>query len=1058
MEKRGEFIYHVNNQHQDVDAMNIGDTLEDSFTYTVSDGEKTDTATLSITVQGTNDAPIAVADGYSNPTEGSAVEFVVSGEEGETVTFTWEFSTNDYMPFNDFAFASVNDQPLELLSNVSMVGDYGSSGAQTFSYVLTSTGTHTFSFGVVDLTDSAIDSYLNVAHSSGGALVDVDTIGAAISTIDGWALRTEGASVSDIDVFVDSNMALNELVGAIEGYEGNESDAMIPAERNVLDNDYDVDNDHSMLSVVAIESGNTSNDATVETDGSFTIVGQYGTININPDGSFTYNIDDSNPNVDALNVGDSLNETFTYTVSDNQPGRPKTDSAPLLITINGTNDAPNAVDDFNEVTEDFFCEAVAQFPYITAVNGVIDFSYVANGNVIAGVGSPNTTPDSDVDNVNLSVIAIADNDENYQVPQGQGEGSSYAMINGEYGVLHIYANGDYTYILNNSAQNVQSLAEGQSVTDVFTYTLSDNESSGAKTDTANLEITINGTNDIPIISEVENLFIPENIVMPGGEVLVGDVDATDIDTGDTLTFSIANGNDDGLFEIDSESGQIYMVKPVSYEEPTLGLGLGENSQNQYNLEVTATDNHGAAATTTVDINITNVAPLYADPEKAELFRNEMGCSASKDSYYEIDPDQTVEVSARWMWEEAGYNNSYGYYFADASGKPIIGGVIWGDANEPSPRKQTVTLKPSEIPDNAVALGFFLASDAWDHNPHSSLGYKNPIYFDENNNAYFDQAHTDPVLTAQNGDFYFSDPSLNPTYSGWDAADPDHEWQFAKCVFGWEDQGNTREGLGDHNDPVIRNWVSQIDSEVTGTQGHDEIIGSYEPDVLVGKGGNDFIYGGEGDDTLRGGKGDDLMVGGEGDDYIKGGAGEDRIYGGEGDDVIEGDRGSDTLMGGEGDDVLMGERGADTLHGGEGSDDLYGGRGDDTMVFDRNDGTVDGGEGYDTIVLRGNQSINFNSLHSLHPDLEVKNIERIDLSDGDHTLHEITSEDVLDMTNATNTLVISGDGEDRVTLDDSSWSQEGSVDIDGSMHDIYTAVFDGYDVCLHIDDDVVVDFV
>ena len=44
------------------DDLDAGDTATDSFTYTISDGEATDTATLVITVTGVNDAPVAVND------------------------------------------------------------------------------------------------------------------------------------------------------------------------------------------------------------------------------------------------------------------------------------------------------------------------------------------------------------------------------------------------------------------------------------------------------------------------------------------------------------------------------------------------------------------------------------------------------------------------------------------------------------------------------------------------------------------------------------------------------------------------------------------------------------------------------------------------------------------------------------------------------------------------------------------------------------------------------------------------------------------------------------
>ena len=44
------------------DDLDASDTATDSFTYTVSDGTATDTATLIFTVTGINDAPVAVND------------------------------------------------------------------------------------------------------------------------------------------------------------------------------------------------------------------------------------------------------------------------------------------------------------------------------------------------------------------------------------------------------------------------------------------------------------------------------------------------------------------------------------------------------------------------------------------------------------------------------------------------------------------------------------------------------------------------------------------------------------------------------------------------------------------------------------------------------------------------------------------------------------------------------------------------------------------------------------------------------------------------------------
>ncbi|TIT47372.1 MAG: adhesin, partial [Mesorhizobium sp.] len=65
-------------------------------------------------------------------------------------------------------------------------------------------------------------------------------------------------------------------------------------------------------------------------------------------------------------------------------------------------------------------------------------------------------------------------------------------VTGTYGTLHLNSNGTYTYTLNNSLASVQALAQGASVTDVFTYTNSDNHGGSS---TANLTVTVNGTDD-----------------------------------------------------------------------------------------------------------------------------------------------------------------------------------------------------------------------------------------------------------------------------------------------------------------------------------------------------------------------------------------------------------------------------------------------------------------------------------------------------------------------------------------------------------------------------------
>ena len=97
-------------------------------------------------------------------------------------------------------------------------------------------------------------------------------------------------------------------------------------------------------------SGNvTTNDfaqvgATNFTVAGYSQVGTYGTLTINDNGAYSYELDNSNTTVDALADAGSLEESFNIDVTENNSGETKTTA--LTITIKGVNDAPkiNLVD------------------------------------------------------------------------------------------------------------------------------------------------------------------------------------------------------------------------------------------------------------------------------------------------------------------------------------------------------------------------------------------------------------------------------------------------------------------------------------------------------------------------------------------------------------------------------------------------------------------------------------------------------------------------------------------------------------------------------------------
>ena len=109
-------------------------------------------------------------------------------------------------------------------------------------------------------------------------------------------------------------------------------------------------------------------------------------------------------------------------------------------------------------------------------------------------------------------------------------------VAGTYGTLTLNADGSYTYTLNNAdGDRCSSCAAGQPVTDTFSYTMADD---AAATSSANLMVTITGTNDAPV-ADADAAAVQEDVSLAAaGDVLAND---TDVDAGDTQTVTPVNG-------------------------------------------------------------------------------------------------------------------------------------------------------------------------------------------------------------------------------------------------------------------------------------------------------------------------------------------------------------------------------------------------------------------------------------------------------------------------------------------------------------------------------------
>ena len=129
-----------------------------------------------------------------------------------------------------------------------------------------------------------------------------------------------------------------------------------------------------------------------------------------------------------------------------------------------------------------------------------------------------------------------------------------------------------------------------------------------------------------------------------------------------------------------------------------------------------------------------------------------------------------------------------------------------------------------------------------------------------------------------------------------------------------------------------------------------------------------------------------------------------------------------------------------------------GAGNDTLVIDSVDGIINGGADYDTVMLSGNHNIDFSNLGNLH----ISNIEAIDLSNGDHTINNVTATDVVNITSDSNTLQITGDSGDTVGLVTGEWVANGSAEIAGVDYNVYTGVSEV--VTINIQDGINIDII
>ncbi|WP_458371196.1 VCBS domain-containing protein [Pseudomonas fluorescens] len=350
---------------------------------------------------------------------------------------------------------------------------------------------------------------------------------------------------------------------------------------------------------------------------------------------WTYNL--SNAAAQYLAQGQTVSETYLVTISD---GHGSSVTQNVTVTITGTNDAPTvaaAEVESGAVTEDGTTVASGSFAF-----GDVDLADDAH---VASVSAPAGA---------LGTLVANVSDESTDDAAGSV---------------------GWTYTLNNSA--AQYLAEGQTKTEVFTVTLTDDFGAAV---TKEVTITLTGTNDRPTLTIDDTTGAMNE---GNGAATLSDsgvLSFADLDSSDTVTVS-QSANDDLVwsggtlgaaqaaalvagFSVD-QAGWTY-----SSSENLDFLSAGETISFSYT--VVATDDSGAgnaaSATQTVTITIigSNDAPVlsFATGNDAGAVQEDTKLSVTGQfSSADIDHDATA------TWSIAGTDTGiYGSIAVDNTGK------------------------------------------------------------------------------------------------------------------------------------------------------------------------------------------------------------------------------------------------------------------------------------------------------------------------------------------------------------------------------------------------------
>ncbi|MBY5927230.1 MULTISPECIES: VCBS domain-containing protein [unclassified Halomonas] len=562
----GSYSYALDNTNPAVQGLDGSESVTEVFTYTLTDADSdASSTTLTLTINGQEDdlPTITVTDSDGNVT---GADNSVEEDSGETVTGT--FTVGGSAGIAGVTVAGVDVTGATQANPV--VITTGTQGTLTITGFDAATGEFSYSYtetgGPAEhnaANDNIVDSFAIVVTDNEG-----DT---ASDSLDIQILDTAPQTVADVN-------AITEDTASVSG--------------NVIDGATDDAGADTLgadaTTVTAVTSDNASgNTATTNAAGELVIQGEYGTLTIAPDGSYSYALDNTNPAVQGLDGSESVTEVFTYTLTDADSDA---SSTTLTLTINGQeDDLPTiTVTDSdgdvtgadNSVEEDSGETVTGTF----TVGGSAGVASVTIGGVEL-VGADFTTPVS--------------------IPNTGGQGS--LTITG-----FNAATGEFSYSYTETGGPAEHNAANDNIVDSFAIVVTDNEGDTASDslDIQILDTAPQAVADVNAITE-DTASVSGNVVSDGTGADTLGADATTVTavTSDNANGNTATTNADGELVIQGEYGTLTIAADGSYSyaldnaNPAVqGLDGSESVTEVFTYTLTDADSDASSTTLTLTIN------------------------------------------------------------------------------------------------------------------------------------------------------------------------------------------------------------------------------------------------------------------------------------------------------------------------------------------------------------------------------------------------------------------------------------------------------------------------